>query len=77
MDKASRKLLDRAIVSLRELLKREQPKPKQAKPPAMPARELTELEKIQRHFEFLREHGGILAEGRVNEWGQVDWRFRR
>ena len=79
MDKASRKLLDRAITSLRELLTREEkPKPKpKPKPAAAPTRELSELERVQRDFAFLREHGGILAEGKVNQWGGVDWRFRR
>lgn len=37
----------------------------------------TELERIQRHFAFLREHGGIVAEARRNQWGEFEWRRYR
>jgi hypothetical protein len=37
---------------------------------------LTETEKIQRRFAFLREHGGIVAGGRIRD-GAINWRFRR
>jgi len=53
------------------------PKPKAAAPAAAP-RELTELEQVQRDFEFLREHGGVRAEGRYDHvMGQFQWRYRR
>jgi hypothetical protein len=50
--------LRRLITGMARMLvnPRPKPKPKPAPRPAAPVRELTELEKIQRHFEFLREH---------------------
>jgi len=55
-------LVDRLAAAVVERLK-PAPKEKPPRPAAdtrdpwiSPARELTELEKIQRHFEFLREH---------------------
>jgi hypothetical protein len=71
LDDLIERIADRVVDRLKPA-----PKPKPARP-APPPRELIELEKIQRHFEFLREHGGIVAEGRYDRaTEQIDWRRR-
>ena len=56
------------------------PEPKPApkpKPAAAPARDLSDLEKVQRDFEFQRAFGGIQAEGRYDSHtGEMRWRSR-
>jgi hypothetical protein len=65
-------LIERIADRVAERLK-PTPKPKPQPRPAA-ARVETELERIQRNFAFLREHGGIIAEGRYDpETGQIDW----
>ena len=65
----------RIVERIAALRKSQKPKPK---PKAAAPRELTDLEQVQRDFEFLREHGGVRAEGRYDHvMGQFQWRYRR
>ena len=77
MDRKTKAAIVGVMRTLAGLITSEPKKPAKPKPAPAAPRELTELERVQRDFAFQREHGGILAEGRINEWGQVDWRFRR
>jgi len=71
------RVVARVVDGIAVLRKSQKPKPKAAAP-AAPPRELTELEQVQRDFEFLREHGGVRAEGRYDHvMGQFQWRYRR
>jgi len=59
------------------LRKSQKPKPKR-KAAAPATRELTDLEQVQRDFEFLREYGGVRAEAHYDHvTGQFQWRYRR
>jgi hypothetical protein len=70
--------LRKLIADLARMVAASLPKPKakpKPRPAAAPASVATELERVLRDFEFLREHGGVIAEGRLDRaTGDIHWR---
>lgn len=69
-------LIDRIAERVAERLK-PTPKPKPKPRPAAAAPHVeTDLERVQRDFERLREYGGVIAEGRIDRaTGEIRWRW--
>lgn len=76
MDSTTRKKLGGVVRTLASILRDEKPKPKPPRP-AEVKRELTDVEQVQKDFEFQREHGRIVATGRLGNHGAIEWRYRR
>jgi hypothetical protein len=66
------------LLRLVELLGVGKPRKRKPKRQSAPPRELTELERVQAHFAFLRDHAHVAAECRLNSvTDRIEWNEMR